>query len=431
MVCGELGEHQDEWGVLADNAYLGVSMRILLVVAYFVPEIGSAAHIYFDLAKAFLQRGHEVHVITSYPRRFNLSSGDANNTFPLDESIDGIYVHRCKHNAIRDNMVMRGIEHFLLPYYYFRSYRRLNQKFDACLIYIPPLPLYYFARAVKIFDGTSSVLNYQDFHPQELTDVGILKNGLLIKIMEYIEHQSYKNADFITVLSEGGIDYVARRGADPSKIEHIYNGCMISNSNEPPIRRDFKKKQGIEDKILITYAGILSPFQGLDQILNAAKELTEHRNLIFYLVGDGLTKNHLAQRIEKENILNVRMLPFQQRDEYLNIISSSDISIVPLDRRMNAPCIPGKLINLMSRKQPIVAIVSHDCETKKIIEKASCGIVVEPNDTEGFKKAIVQLSEDSLNRIKLGKSGRLFLERNMSLDRIEKTYESIFEKIKK
>ena len=405
-------------------------MKLLLVVAYFVPEIGSAAHIYFDLAKAFVQRGHDVHVITSYPRRFNLSSGEADMTFPLDESIDGIHIHRCKHNAIRDNIVMRGIEHFLLPYYYFRSYQRLNKKFDACLIYIPPLPLHYFARAVKRFDGTPSVLNYQDFHPQELTDVGVLKNGLLIKIMEHIERQSYKNADFITVLSEGGIDYVARRGAEPSKIEHIYNGCMISNSNEPPMRRDFKKEEGIEDKILITYAGILSPFQGLDNILNTAKELTEHRDLIFYLVGDGLTKEHLAQRIKDENISNVRMLPLQQRDEYFNIINSSDISIVSLDRRMNAPCVPGKLINLMSRKQPIVATVSRDCETEKIIGKAGCGIVVEPNDMEGFKKAILQLSKDSIIRRRLGESGRHFLEMNMNLEKIEMAYEAIFEQLK-
>jgi len=49
-------------------------MKILMVVAYFVPEIGSTAHIYFDLAKAFVKRGHEVDVITSYSRKFNLET---------------------------------------------------------------------------------------------------------------------------------------------------------------------------------------------------------------------------------------------------------------------------------------------------------------------------------------------------------------------
>ena len=56
-------------------------MKILMVVAYFVPEIGSAAHVYFDLAKAFVNRGHDVDVITSYPRKFNLNKSDREKNF--------------------------------------------------------------------------------------------------------------------------------------------------------------------------------------------------------------------------------------------------------------------------------------------------------------------------------------------------------------
>jgi hypothetical protein len=57
-------------------------------------------------------------------------------------------------------------------------------------MYIPPLPLYYLARLIRRRDKTISVLNYQDFHPQELIDVRMMKNPVLIKIMEYIERQS-------------------------------------------------------------------------------------------------------------------------------------------------------------------------------------------------------------------------------------------------
>lgn len=48
-------------------------MKILVAIANFVPEISSAAHVYFDLAKAFINRGREIDVITSYPCKFNLS----------------------------------------------------------------------------------------------------------------------------------------------------------------------------------------------------------------------------------------------------------------------------------------------------------------------------------------------------------------------
>jgi len=36
-------------------------MKLLLIVANFLPEIGSAAHIYHDLGLDLVKRGHEVH----------------------------------------------------------------------------------------------------------------------------------------------------------------------------------------------------------------------------------------------------------------------------------------------------------------------------------------------------------------------------------
>ena len=401
-------------------------MKILIVVAYFVPEIASAAHVYFDLARAFIKKGHEVDVITSYPRKFNLNKNDADNEFSLEETIDGIRVHRCKHPAKRDNIVMRGLEHFVLPGYYFKTYRQIDKKFDVCLIYIPPLPLYYFARKIKRYDGTPSVLNFQDFHPQELTDVGVMKNKLMIKIMEYIEKKSYKNADYITVLSKGGIDYVVKKGGNPNKIKHIYNGVLLSDFEKYLMKKDFKKKEGIENKILISYSGILSPFQGVDNILDAAKKLSDYEDLVFYIVGDGMLKNHLENRIRDEKIFNVKLLPLQPREEYFNIINSSDISTVSLDDRMKAPCLPGKLINLLALKQPIIAIVPYDSETARVIQKAKCGVVVEPGNTEELERTILKLKDNPEFRIELGENGRKFLEENMILEKNVAVYEEVF-----
>lgn len=401
-------------------------MKILMVVAYFVPEIGSAAHVYFDLAKAFVKRGHEVDVITSYPRTFNLNKNDANKDFPLEDIIDGIHVHRCKHTARRDIVFLRGVEHFLLPTYYFNTYRKLHKKFDVCLMYIPPLPLYYLAKKIKSLDGTPSVLNYQDFHPQELIDVGVLKNSAMIKFMEYIERKSYGNADYITVLSKQGIDYVIQRGGKLNKIQHVYNGCSISEIDEHLVRKDFKEKEGIKDKFLISYAGILSPFQGIDAILNASKDLIGYEDIIIYIVGDGIIKNHLESRINKEKILNVKLLPLQPRDEYLNIVNSSDLSLISLDGRMRAPCLPGKLINLFTLSQPIVAAVPENSETADVINASKSGYVANP---ENIKDAIIELQNNRQMSREMGRNGRRFLEDNMNLDKNTLIYEEIFNRV--
>lgn len=404
-------------------------MKILMVIANFIPEIGSAAHVYHDLAKAFVKKGHEVHVLTSYPRKFNLEKKDQEKEYSYEEKIDGINIHRVKHFSIRDMEILRGLEHFYLPFQYYRHYKKLGIKCDVCLIYIPPLPFYYFARLLKRYDGTPSVLNYQDFHPQELIDVnygGIQKNPIMIKLLEYIERKSYENADHITVLSEGGIKYVVDRGADPEKVTHIFNGTNLSDIEQFKVKKDFKVKEGIEDKFLISYAGILSPFQGIDNVLDVAKELKEHEDIVFYIAGDGMARESLESRIKNENIGNLKLLPFQPREGYYNIVNSSDVSIVSLDKRMKAPCLPGKLINLLAMEQPVIGILSSEIETAEFIRKAQCGIVVEPGDIKGFKDAILKIKENKDLRIDFAKSGIKFFKGNMDLKNNIGNYEGIF-----
>lgn len=409
-----------------------INLKILLIVANFIPEIGSAAHIYHDLGVDLVRRGHEVHVITSYPREFYLDSKDKGKTWKMDEDIDGIKVHRCKFKmAMRDSIVMRGMEHFTLPRLYFKRYKKLGVKFDGVLIYIPPLPLYKMGIWIKRRDRTKSIFNYQDIHPQELVDVGVMKNRLLIKFMEREERKSYRSADWITVMSPTGVDLIKERGGDPDRIECIYNSVNLQEFEKNLTRKDYKKVAGLENKFLISYAGILSPFQGIDVILDVAKRFRKDEKVFFLIAGDGMERGRLEKRVKDENMKNVRILPLQPRDVYFNIVNSSDISIVSLDSRMTAPCLPGKFINILGASQAVIANVPEVNDIHWIVEKYKMGIPVRPGDIDGFEKAIHRMKEEPKIIERMGKNGRKFLENNMNLNRNSARYESIFEKNEK
>ncbi len=42
-------------------------MHILCLTAYFPPDVGSAAHLYYELGRTFVARGHRVSVVTGFP----------------------------------------------------------------------------------------------------------------------------------------------------------------------------------------------------------------------------------------------------------------------------------------------------------------------------------------------------------------------------
>ncbi len=408
-------------------------MHILLFASNFHPEIGSSAQIYFDLAKTFAQHGNEVDVIASYPRKYTLINEEQNTEFPLEETRDGIRIHRVRHPSNRDNILVRGLEHFYLPLYYFRAYKKLKKsgcgKIDACLLHTPPLPFYYLTKMIKRYDGTPSILNFEDFHPQELTDVGFLQNPVVIWVMKHIEKQAYKKSDYITVHSPGGIDYVVSRGANPERVELVYNSVDLEAVDNPDILGDFKKKNNISDKFIVTYAGILSPFQGLDRILDAAKKLDENSDILFYIVGDGMEKDRLEKRIRDEKITHAKLLTFLPRDEYLNLVKSSDVALVSLDKRMHAPCLPGKFLNLMGLKKPIIGMVNSQSESARVIRDAECGYVVNPDNLEEIVGAVVELKNDAELCERFGENGREFMLKHMTTEVTTRQYEDIISKL--
>jgi colanic acid biosynthesis glycosyl transferase WcaI len=110
-------------------------------------------------------------------------------------------------------------------------------------------------------------------------------------------------------------------------------------------------------------------------------------------------------------------LPLQPRDEYYNIINSSDINLISLDGRMKAPCLPGKTINLFAAGKPVIAIVGRESETANIVQKNQSGIVIEPGNRKSLKKVILALTADDDYRRKLGESAREYFEKNMVLEK--------------
>ena len=42
-------------------------MDILLLTAYLPPDVGSASHLFYDLGRVFVERGHKVTVVTGLP----------------------------------------------------------------------------------------------------------------------------------------------------------------------------------------------------------------------------------------------------------------------------------------------------------------------------------------------------------------------------
>ena len=258
-------------------------MRILMLTWYFPPETGLASHLFFELAKKLTEKCHKVSVLTGFPRYHVTGDSNLNGKgLLLKENMDGIKVFRVKMpNLPRHIPVVRGFDQFISAFLFF--VRGLFIKdFDIVVVYSPPLPLALSGHILSKIRKKPFILNVQDLFPKSVIDLGLLKNGFLIRLMERIEAFLYKKSAVVTVHSGGNRNYVITRGGLPDKVKVIPNWVDI-DFIKPGLRENgFREEWKLGDQFVVSFAGIMGYSQDLDIVIESASKLRHHSDIKFW-----------------------------------------------------------------------------------------------------------------------------------------------------
>lgn len=410
-------------------------MNILFVTNYFPPEIGAASHLYYYLGKELVKREHKVFVLTGTPR-YNISYEEyiqyrKNN--PAIENIEGIEVLRCNLPYVpRKKKIRRGIEHLEIALKLFncgkKYLKNMALNIDVSLVYSPPITLYYPAKKLGKLYNFPYIFNVQDLFPKEAIDTGMLKNPILIKIFREIEYRAYTHATFITVHSERNGDYVKNLINEKGKIVIIENWVNSEEIKPGNKQNPFSKKHGLEDKFVVSFAGTLGFVQNTRVIVEAAELTQEFKNIHYLIVGGGPRFEETKRMIEEKQLKNITLLPMVPREEYPLVLHTSDISLVTLISDLKTPVVPSKILSIMSAGIPVVASLNPDGDAPKLIEKAKAGICLPPEAPKALADAILKLYKDKSLREEMGKNGRKYVEKHLSVEVAANKYEELFEK---
>ena len=93
-------------------------MKILVIAYYFPPEIGSGPHLPFELCESLVQLGHEVSVVTGFPRyHVEVMPPQYRRKFFCKEEMSGVKVYRINSpNAYTKRRYVRGIAQQIAPW---------------------------------------------------------------------------------------------------------------------------------------------------------------------------------------------------------------------------------------------------------------------------------------------------------------------------
>ena len=136
------------------------------------------------------------------------------------------------------------------------------------------------------------------------------------------------------------------------------------------------------------------------------RQQTSARAAILYSSWPGTAlSGNIEQRIENENLQNVRLLDPIQKIGFA-ALSVSDICLVTLlDIPVFKGAIPTKLIDYMECERPVISNV--DGEARRILDAADAGIFIEEADGVKLASSICDMLNDHRNTVAMGKRGKV------------------------
>lgn len=384
-------------------------MHFALVADVFPPLRSSGAVQLRDLARAFVQEGHELTVI--------LPSSNLEKKWSL-ESINGAKILRLRSPKTKDiGYLRRTIGEFLMPLAMSRNLRKSplgEQSWDGIIWYSPSIFHGPLISRLKRSSNCPSYLVIRDIFPEWAADMGLLGRGLPYRFLQAVAHYQYTVADVIGVQTHGSLvyfkDWEKQAGR---KLEVLQN--WLGPVAECPCSIDIGLTTLAGRKIFV-YAGNMGVAQGMGILLDLAERLRVRSDIGFLFVGRGSDAKRLSLEAKARQLDNVAFFDEIDPDEIPGLYAQCHVGLVALDSRHRSHNIPGKFLTYMQSALPVLANINEGNDLARLIRDEMVGKVSEVNSVDTLERLALELLDTIGDDVELPLRCKALFKRLFSAD---------------
>jgi colanic acid biosynthesis glycosyl transferase WcaI len=403
-------------------------MKILYVSQYFPPEMGAPAGRAAELSRLWAEDDHEVTILTGFP---NHPTG----------IVPPKYRPKFRRLVVREAYHgVNVVRTWLLPFPNRKPYERMLNYSSFCIsaattglfLHRPDVVIatspqllvglsgWWLARC----NGVPFVFEVRDLWPESLAAVGMgSHDSALHRSLAKVAGFLYRSCDRLVVVTPAFKEYLIEHWRVPEeKISVVENGVETSLFSRLAPNLAIRRELGAEGKFVASYIGTMGNAHGLETLLEAATLLRQRApNVLFLLVGEGAEKARIVSLARSRGLANVRFVGQQAREKIPAYITASDACLVLLKKsELFKTVLPTKMLEFMSCARPV--ILGVDGHARKVLERASAGVFVTPEDPAALADAVMQLAHDPALRESLGRNGRQHVLQYFSRQQTARVY---------
>jgi len=390
-------------------------VKILMLHQHFnTPTTGGAIRSYY-LAKALVDHGHQVAVITGGPGKETVSDVDGIEVCYLPIAYNNRFTFYARSRAFMQ---------------YVFGVIRISQRyrhFDVAYGISVPLTVGLCTLWMKYRHRMPYVFEVGDLWPDAPIQMGFINNRIFQALLFWLEKTIYKNADSIVALSPAIREAITKK-IQGKKID------VISNMSDCDFYRLEKKNRNLEIKfqtvgrLVVSYVGAVGVANGLEYFLDcAAASKQAGLNVRFLVAGDGAMLDELKSAASSRGLDNTHFIGFLNRTGVRDVLNVTDAVFVcykPVPILETGS--PNKYFDGLAAGK--LVITNFGGWIRREIESHGCGIYVNPALPDDFVQNAFPLLADEAVRTACQTKSRELAESKYSRKEIGSRFVRTFSK---
>ena len=372
-------------------------MKILIYGINYSPEVVGIGKYTGEMGAWLAQNGHQVRVISALPyypewRVF----GKFSKWIYSADTISNLTIWRCPLFVPAQPRTLLRIVHLTsfvlssMPVLMFQIIWRPN----IVLLVEPTLFCAPGALLLAKLTRARSILHIQDFEIDALFSLGLVPDGLcssmLKKITFFIESLILRNFDIVSTISVAMMQLARLKGVEPDKLRFLPNWSEIARFQTVEPSQEFLRRLGVQqNKKIILYSGNMGQKQGLENVILAAQQLEDQKDLLFLLVGDGVSRSGLIKTATDLKLTNVIFSPLQSYEDLPLLLGSATVHLVMQRRGAADLVLPSKLTNILAIGGNAVITAETSTTLGQLpVHHPGIALVVEPESVSALVNGI-------------------------------------------
>ncbi len=256
--------------------------------------------------------------------------------------------------------------------------------------------------------------------PRRLPVIGHVAAGLL----NASEVRCLRHSDHVVSISDDFLPLLAAMGIAGQRCTTIENWAPLGEIAPRPKRNGWSLAQGCAEGFCFLYAGTLGLKHNPELLAALAQALSRFPAARLVVASQGLGADYLTRQKAERGLDRLTLLPFQPYDALADMLGAGDVAIALLEPEAGIFSVPSKVLSYFSAGRPILGAMPRQNLAARLIERERAGLVVAPDDIEGFVTAALTLLA-SPELAQMGGNGRAYAERSFAIAGIADRFEAV------